>query len=258
VVAADRARARQRQLAGLGVIHYHGTPITPRAKLLELAGRCFCVSFAHPQDAQVCHEIGQAVMLDNGAFTHWRSRRRINLPAYYGWCERWLEHRTTWAVIPDVIDGSEHENDRLLAAWPFGARGAPVWHMHEHIDRLLRLAEEWPRVCLGSSGSYRNVGDHQWRRRMAEAMDRLCPDGPAPVWLHMLRRHEARRHPLSLRVCRQHEHSAQPCGSPDTRRSPEVTPHDGGSARPTPMPGTLAHARSLSVRARRPLSGGPR
>lgn len=169
------------------MIHYHGTPITPRAKLLELAGRCFCVSFAHPQDVRVCHEIGQSIMLDNGAFTQWRSRRSVNLPAYYEWCERWLAYRTTWAVIPDVIEGTERENDRLVAAWPFGDRGAPVWHMHEHIHRLLRLAEEWPRVCIGSSGDYRNVGDHEWRRRMAETMDSLCPDGPAPTWLHMLR-----------------------------------------------------------------------
>lgn len=169
------------------MIHYHGTPITPRAKLLELAGRCFCVSFAHPQDVQACHQIGQAVMLDNGAFTLWRTGRPTNWPAYYRWCERWLEYRTTWAVIPDVIDGTEWENDRLLAAWPFGDRGAPVWHLHERIDRLLRLAQEWPRVCLGSSGSYRSVGGAHWQHRMAEAMDRLCPDGPTPVWLHMLR-----------------------------------------------------------------------
>ncbi len=169
------------------MIHYHGTPITPRSKLLELAGRCFCVSFAHPQDVRVCHEIGQSVMLDNGAFTLWRTGRPADWSAYYRWCERWLEYRTTWAVIPDVIEGTERENDRLLAAWPFGDRGAPVWHLHERIDRLVRLAHEWSRVCLGSSGSYRNVGGQRWQRRMTEVLDRLCPDGPAPVWLHMLR-----------------------------------------------------------------------
>ena len=42
------------------VIHYHGTPITPRESLLELAGRSFCVSFAHPRDVRTCHEIGQS------------------------------------------------------------------------------------------------------------------------------------------------------------------------------------------------------
>jgi 3'-phosphoadenosine 5'-phosphosulfate sulfotransferase (PAPS reductase)/FAD synthetase len=169
------------------VIHYHGTPVTPRSKLLELAGRCFCVSFAHPYDVTACHEIGQAVMLDNGAFSFWRTGRPVDWPAYYAWCERWLEYQTTWAVIPDVIDGTVRENDRLLDAWPFGDRGAPVWHMHEPIRRLLRLAGEWPRVCIGSSQEYRSVASPRWHQRMTQAMDALCPNGPAPVWLHMLR-----------------------------------------------------------------------
>ena len=37
--------AAGRSAVGWGrVIHYHGTPITPAHVLLELAGRCFCVS----------------------------------------------------------------------------------------------------------------------------------------------------------------------------------------------------------------------
>jgi hypothetical protein len=169
------------------VIHYHGTPISPRPKLLELAGRCFCVSFAAPCDIAACHEIGQAVMLDCGAFMFWRTGRAVSWEAYYAWCERWLEYRTTWAVIPDVIAGNERENDRLLADWPFGTRGAPVWHMHEPIRRLLRLADRWPRVCVGSSQAYRSVASQAWHERMTAAMNALCGDGPAPVWLHMLR-----------------------------------------------------------------------
>jgi hypothetical protein len=59
MVAAHRLRARPPAHGGVDVIHYHGNPITPRAKLLELAGGCFCVSFAHPRDVQACHQIGQ-------------------------------------------------------------------------------------------------------------------------------------------------------------------------------------------------------
>jgi hypothetical protein len=86
-----------------------------------------------------------------------------------------------------VIDGDEDANDELLAAWPFGDRGAPVWHMHESVDRLVRLAAAWPRVCVGSSGAFSVVGAPKWHRRMHEAMDALCGCGPVPVWLHMLR-----------------------------------------------------------------------
>ena len=34
------------------MIHYHGTPITPQDVLLTLAGRCFCVSHAAPQNVR--------------------------------------------------------------------------------------------------------------------------------------------------------------------------------------------------------------
>jgi hypothetical protein len=168
-------------------LHYHGTPLTPRARLLELAGRCFCVPYSDGRDVEVCHEIGQSVMLDNGAFSFWKTGKQTDWNGYYAWCEPWLENQTTWAVIPDVIDGSEAENDELLQAWPFGYRGAPVWHMHESLDRLSRLVFGWPRVCIGSSGEYATVGDSRWRRRMDEAFNRMCGNGPPPVWLHMLR-----------------------------------------------------------------------
>lgn len=170
------------------MIHYHGTPITPNDRLLELAGRNFCVSYAAPYQVAVCHEIGQSVMLDNGAFSFWRTGKPTDWEAYMDWAERWLQFPTTWAVIPDVIDGDEEDNDLLLATW-FKRRlpGAPVWHMHEPIDRLKRLAHGYQRVCIGSSRQYAIVGSDPWRRRMDQAMNRLCGSGPVPVWLHMLR-----------------------------------------------------------------------
>lgn len=168
-------------------IHYHGTPITPRSVLYTLAGRSFCVSFARPDDVEVCHRIGQSVMLDNGAFSLWRASKSTDWPGYYAWCERWLDHRTTWAVIPDVIDGGAEANDALIEQWPHGRRGAPVWHLDEPISRLLALAARWDRVCLGSAGAYAAVGSLRWHERMARAMDALCGNGPPPVWLHMLR-----------------------------------------------------------------------
>lgn len=168
-------------------IHYHGTPISPRAVLDTLAGRHFCVSFAAPQDVKHCHAIGQSVMLDNGAFSAWTRGATINWSDYYEWAAPWLDYRTTWAVIPDVIDGDEAANDALVAEWPHGDRGAPVWHMHESIARLRRLAHRWPRVCIGSSGDYRTVGSERWHRRMVEAMNALCVGGYVPTWLHMLR-----------------------------------------------------------------------
>ncbi len=168
-------------------IHYHGTPVTPNAVLHQLAGRSFCVSYAAPAQVKTCHEIGQSVMLDNGAFSFWKSGKPTDWRGFYTWCETWLEYRTTWAVIPDVIEGDEQANDSLIAEWPHGARGAPVWHVHEPIKRLLRLCETWPRICIGSSGQFATVGDDKWRRRMDQVFWELCRGGPVPVWLHMLR-----------------------------------------------------------------------
>lgn len=168
-------------------IHYHGTPITPRAVLDTLAGRHFCVSYAAPNDVKQCHAIGQSVMLDNGAFSAWTAGRPTDWDGYYLWAEEWLAYPTTWAVIPDVIGGGEEENDALLLEWPHGDRGAPVWHLDEPIERLLRLATVWPRICIGSTAEYRVVGSERWHRRMVETMNALCPGGRVPVWLHMLR-----------------------------------------------------------------------
>jgi len=175
------------------MLHYHGTPLSPISKLYEMAGRNFCVSYAHPADLKRCHEIGQSVMLDNGAFTFWRQGRETS-PEWWGgyakWVEPWLDFPTTWAVIPDVIGGTEEENDRLLISWPrhLFNQSAPVWHMHESLERLKSLCVGWSRVCVGSSGEYADPSSSRWAYRMDEAFNALCPTGgKPPAWVHMLR-----------------------------------------------------------------------
>jgi len=169
------------------VIHYHGTPISPIAVLMELAGRCFCVSHIRPDDVRRVHQIGQSVMLDNGAFSKWKSGKSTNWPDYYDWCDEWLSYPTTWAVIPDVIDAGTQEQDALLREWPHGHRGAPVWHMDEPITRLLRLCDEWPRVCVGSTAEFAAVLSPAWSARIDEAFNELSSRHRRLPWLHMLR-----------------------------------------------------------------------
>jgi hypothetical protein len=95
------------------MIHYHGTPITPYTALYELAGRHFCVSHARGEQVRVAHEIGQSVMLDNGAFSKWKRGKATDWAAYYEWCERWLD-------VPDDM-GRDPRRDRRRVA---GARRA--------------------------------------------------------------------------------------------------------------------------------------
>lgn len=128
-------------------------------------------------------------MLDNGAFTFWRGGKTPDWQAFMNWAEPWLDFPTTWAVIPDVIDGGEDDNDRLLVTW-FQRRlprGAPVWHLHESLERLRRLTAGYERVCFGSSGAYATVGDDRWHRRVSQAFDVISDERGRVPWIHMLR-----------------------------------------------------------------------
>lgn len=146
----------------------------------------FFVSFSASQDVEICHQIGQSVMLDNGAYSFWTKGIKPDWNNYYKWCERWLQYPTTWAVIPDIIDGTERENLRLIADWPFKTRGSPVWHLHESIKKLLNMVQYWPIVCFGSSKQYSKVRSDLWRNRVDNAFNELANRGPIP-WIHMLR-----------------------------------------------------------------------
>lgn len=169
------------------MIHYHGTPITPRKALLEMAGRHFCVSFARPDDLQDCLRIGQSLMLDNGAFTAYTQGRPMDVAGYIEWCDQHLAH-PHWAVIPDVIDGDEDQQRVGIAGWPFPAElSAPVWHLGLSLDWLLELADNWQRICLGSSGQYWEIGSPSWTKRMDEAFDALASHRRHLPWIHGMR-----------------------------------------------------------------------
>lgn len=166
-------------------LHYHGTPITPLTVLETLAGRCFCISYANPEQIERCHQIGQSVMLDNGAFSFWKSGIPTNWEDYYKWIEPWLDCPTTWAVIPDIISGTEEENRALVKSCPYpNHKMAPVWHLHESLDYLEYLVVNFQKVCFGSSSKYSEVGSLLWHDRVKEAFERV---GKYNSWIHMLR-----------------------------------------------------------------------
>lgn len=177
------------------MIHYHGSPITPATAALRAinSGHSF-VSFQHPEQLGLALEVAQTFAIDNGAFSAWRSGKPIiDWSRYYAWvAELHLYPSFDFAVIPDVIDGDEAANDGLITEWPWRKTapwvGAPVWHMHESLERLFRLAMEFPRICIGSSGEYAVVGSPRWWIRMAEAMDVLCDKSGRPICkIHGLR-----------------------------------------------------------------------
>jgi hypothetical protein len=174
------------------MIHYHGLPITPEtaAEVALRAGHGF-VSFATPAQLVVAAAVCQSFAVDNGTFSAWRQGAPIaDWRPYYEWAgECRLIPSCDFAVVPDVIDGSEADNDALLSEWPLPRWfGAPVWHMHESLERLERLAASWPRVCIGSSGEFATIGTAQWWGQMARALRVVCDDAGRPmVRLHGLR-----------------------------------------------------------------------
>lgn len=172
------------------MIHYHGGPITPETCAYKAwAGRHACISWAHPYQIELAANICQSFMLDNGAFSLWKQGTAVDWPDYYLWSDQWLRHPACdWAIIPDVIGGTEEENDALVAEWPHGHRGVPVWHLNESIDRLVRLAADWPRIALGSAAEYDVSSPWKCINRLAVALPAISdPAGRPLVKLHGLR-----------------------------------------------------------------------
>lgn len=174
------------------MICYHGLPVTPETAALAAvrAGHAF-VSFSHARVLPLAVSVCQSLAIDNGAFGAWRKGQPVQDWAdYYAWAEECLHIPSCdFAVVPDVIDGDEAQNDQLLAECPLPPWfAAPVWHMHESLDRLARLMALYPRVCLGSSGDFAKVGSSQWWGRMAQVMRMACDDRGRPrARLHGLR-----------------------------------------------------------------------
>ena len=182
------------------MIHYHGGPIWPQSAAQTLwTRRHGLTSFAHPEQTALMAEVCQSFILDNGAFTLWkRGEGTVDVGAYADWVRQWMHHPGfDFCIIPDVIDGTEFDNDRMIASWfqtriPFRV-SAPVWHLHEKLDRLAYLVNSaaagiYRCVALGSSGQYATIGTDAWWQRMDEVREVVCDElGRPKCKLHGLR-----------------------------------------------------------------------
>lgn len=177
------------------MLHYHGGPITPLAVAnAAWTARHAFVSFENPEQTAFAAEICQSFALDNGAFSKWqRGEGTVDVPGYVAWVQEWEKHPGfDFAVIPDKIDGTAQENDKMLSAYRQAGgdllNSVPVWHLHEPFERLKYLCRAYRRVALGSSGQWADVGTPGWWDRMGAAMDAVCDDlGRPPCKLHGLR-----------------------------------------------------------------------
>lgn len=174
------------------MIHYHGCPVSGPSDMCGrfYARRHIMVSFAYPQHIETVAELAQTFALDNGAFSSWKIGKPLDVAGYEQWVREWCRHPAyDFCLIPDVIDGTESDNNRMIREWPRDIPGSvPVWHLHESLDRLAGLAGNNRMVALGSSGAYSEPGTNQWWDRIGEAMSRITfADGRVWVKLHGLR-----------------------------------------------------------------------
>ena len=155
------------------------------------------VSFAYPDCLPVVADVCQSFALDCGAFTAWKQGKPVDLKGYYEWVREWRRHPGfDWAIIPDVIDGTEYDNMRAIGDWHqqnIDARQVPVWHLHESFDKLRAHAAGafngvYEAVAFGSSGQWSTPGTEDWWARIAEAMSCISDDRGRPYCrIHGLR-----------------------------------------------------------------------
>lgn len=174
------------------MIPYHGTPMTPAADMVTaFKGRNAMVSYSDPRQMDVAAEICQSVIGDCGSFNAWQQGIPYDFTGYEEWAQHWIRHPAVrWFIVPDKIDGTEQENDALIAQWRLPKNvSVPVYHMHESLERLARLIDAgYAQVAIGSSGQFAEIGNPKWWGRMGEIMDVACDaDGFPLTKLHGLR-----------------------------------------------------------------------
>ena len=146
------------------------------------------------------------IIVDNGAFTLWRKGGEIDWDNYYDFIYKHIDD-IEFFFIPDVIDGTEEENDILIAKYmdkhkkdydysipgycgmnKLIKKGVPIWHINESFERLERLMDNFSYIAIGSAGDFAQLGTPQWETQMDKAMRVICDSNGYPkVKIHMLR-----------------------------------------------------------------------
>ena len=79
----------------------------------------------------------------------------------------------------------------MLASWPRHALGydnaCAVFHLHMPLTHLHFLCNAYPKVALGSSAEYWDVGSPLWCGRMDEIFNALARRETKMPWIHGLR-----------------------------------------------------------------------
>ena len=149
-----------------------------------MTNRSTLIPFISNTDFNRAIENCSSVILDNSAFTFWRNGTKVDdifWNKYYSWVrEIYHTEKLDWFIIPDVIMGSESENDRLISKFlktqkDIAKKGVPVWHTNESHERLKLLCDKFERVCIGSANEkvYGKVGSDKWFSNLDLAFSKI-------------------------------------------------------------------------------------
>lgn len=178
-------------------VHYHGGPLWGGDELIkalyEDSGAL--VSFRRPEQLPKIAKLKCKIMLDNGAFSTWKAKKGNedfdwdkHWTNYYLWVLKWFS-RIDHFIIPDVIEGTEDENDRLVWRCPdfMKSKAIPVWHSDESLDRLGRLCDSFDYVAIGCCGESKKIRSPSWVKRMDEVFSFLYVENNYITKIHGLR-----------------------------------------------------------------------
>ena len=174
------------------MIHYHGADISGGQKE---AGKFYkkrdvLISYARPNQIQVISEICRSFVLDNGAFSFWKSNLETDWNGFYEWIHEWKYHpRFEWFLCPDVIGGNEKENDELIEQCPMPKHiTVPVYHIGENYNRLEKmLSHDYPRIAIGTTPGY-GLRSIKFINEMRKIFEIVCNNEGVPqVKIHGLR-----------------------------------------------------------------------
>lgn len=185
-------------------VHYHGGPIwgDKETTVKEAMNALWfnggaLVSYARPDQLKAIVNIPCSLILDNGAFSFWRSAAKKK--EVLDWDKHWEGYydnmvapwysRIDFFFIPDVIEGTEEDNDALIEKTPswLMEKAVPVWHTDESLARLMRLCRRFDRVAIGCTGPHRHIRSAAWRIRMEQVFTAVYEWRQYPVKLHGLR-----------------------------------------------------------------------
>lgn len=190
------------------MIHLHGSPFSGSKHDPEVEELCAhlygtgqaggLVSFMGKVQTDLVIKHGIITVFDNGAFSLWKKLQKLGTLAGFDWDKHWTKFylwlfmyysKIEWFLIPDVIEGSEEENDRLINSVPemFKDKAVPVWHTVESVERFIRLCEEFDIVAIGACGPHEYIMGDACQDRLNFVFDEIYHYRNIDVKIHGLR-----------------------------------------------------------------------